>query len=49
MKHRTTLIQTTKQKRHTLTHMDRLVNQGQIRDREGRELDIPKGPRYNQN
>jgi hypothetical protein len=26
--------------------MDGLVRQGQTTDREGRELDIPKGPRY---
>ena len=29
--------------------MDRLVHQGQTIGKEGRELDSPMGPRYNQN
>ena len=51
MKQRT-VNQTTKQKHRlnikqsVLTVMDGLVRQGQTTDREGRELDIPKGPRY---
>jgi hypothetical protein len=47
MKHRTTIIQTTKQKQTKIDrHMDNLVHQGQTIDREGRELDVSKGPRY---
>ena len=51
MKHRTTIIQTTKQKQTKIDrHMDKLEHQRQTIDREGIELDVSKGPRYpNQN
>jgi hypothetical protein len=52
MKHRTTVNQTTKRKHRlhvkqsVLTDMDGLEDQGQTIDREERELDVRKGPRY---
>jgi hypothetical protein len=47
-KHETQNIQATKENRHKLTDMDRLVHHGEKIDREGRELDRcpPKEPRY---
>ena len=52
MRHEQIINQTTKQKhrlnkkRSLLTDMDKLEHQGQTIDREGRELEVPKGPRY---
>ena len=39
----------TQKNRHKLANVDRLVHQEQTIDRKGREVDVPKGPRYNQN
>jgi hypothetical protein len=51
MKHRTTIIQTTKQKQTYIDrHIDNLVYQEQTIERQGIELDVSRGPRYpNQN